>query len=247
MADEIKTDAQHAVMGQHLEKMLEAGKTSVPASVEPLVCKPRELEPWRVFKIMSEFVEGFDLLKKYALAATFFGTTRESFDPSIYEAATVLAGKLAKQGFAIITGGSSGIMEAANKGAFEAGGASIGLNIRLDSKQATNRYVTEELYFDHFFVRKVMLTFASEVYVYFPGGFGTMDEFFEILTLVQTKKIKRVPIVLYGSEYWNPLISRFKEELYERYHAVDEADLELYKIVDSVDEAYEYITKNVAC
>lgn len=247
MADEITNGNAHEVMGQHLAKMVEAGKGSVPESVEPLVCKPRELEPWRVFKIMSEFVEGFELIQKYTLAATFFGTTRTSFDPSIYQNATDLAGKLAKQGFAVITGGSTGIMEAANKGAYEAGGASVGLNIRLDNNQPTNRYVTEEHFFDHFFVRKVMLTFASEVYIYFPGGFGTMDEFFEILTLVQTKKIKRVPIVLFGKEYWTPLLTHFREDFYERYHAVDEGDLELYHLVDTVDEAYDYIIKNVEC
>jgi uncharacterized protein (TIGR00730 family) len=248
MADpELIPNDEHHAMAAHLTKMVDAGKVSMPESVEPLVCKPRELEPWRVFKIMSEFVEGFDLIKKYALAATFFGTTRDTFDPSIYKAATELAGKLAKQGFAVITGGSAGIMEAANKGAFEAGGVSIGLNIRLESKQPMNKYVTEELFFDHFFVRKVMLTFASEVYIYFPGGFGTLDEFTEILTLVQTKKIKKMPIVLYGKEYWTPFIEQFKNNLHDKYHAVDEGDLELYHLVDSVDEAYEYITKNVAC
>ena len=248
MADEINNNGdKHHKMGAHLARLVAEGKKAVPAEPQPLVCKPRELEPWRVFKIMSEFVEGFELLQKYALAATFFGTTRMSFDPSIYQAATELAGKLAKQGFAIVTGGSAGIMEAANKGAFEAGGASVGLNIRLDSKQPMNNYLTEELFFDHFFVRKVMLTFASEVYIYFPGGFGTLDEFTEILTLVQTKKIKRVPIVLFGKEYWTPLLSHFRDDLYERYHAVDEGDLELYKLVDTVDEAYEYIIKNVEC
>src|SRR5262249_37404934 len=158
-----------------------------------------------------EFVEGFEVINKYALAATFFGSTRTSFESGIYQAATDLAGKLAKQGFAVITGGSAGIMEAANKGAFEAGGASVGLNIRLEANQPMNRYVTEQVTFDHFFVRKVMLTFASNVYIYFPGGFGTMDEFFEIVTLVQTAKIQPIPIVLYGKEYWTPLITGFRE------------------------------------
>ena len=247
MAEEINNSAKHAAMGAHLTKMLEEGKGSMPENPEPLVCKPRELEPWRVFKIMSEFVEGFALIQKYSLAATFFGSTRSQLDPAYYQAATTLAGKLAKRGFAVITGGSAGIMEAANKGAYEAGGASIGLNIRLDSAQPMNRYVTEQLFFDHFFVRKVMLTFASEVYIYFPGGFGTMDEFFEIVTLVQTKKIKPLPIVVYGSEYWNDLISEFKVMFLEKYHTISEGDMELFHVVDSVDEAYEYIIKNVKC
>ena len=240
-------DGHHEKMGAHLASVIEKGKVSVPANPEPLVCKPRELEPWRVFKIMSEFVEGFDLLKKYALAATFFGSTRMNLDPRYYADASALAGKLAKRGFAVITGGSAGIMEAANKGAYEAGGTSVGLNIRLETKQPMNRYMTEDLFFDHFFVRKVMLTFASEVYVYFPGGFGTLDEFFEILTLVQTAKIKPLPIILYGRDYWEPQLAHFDKELFHKFGTIDESDMKLYHLVDSVDEAYEYITKNVKC
>src|SRR6185295_18232893 len=154
------------------------------------------------------------------------------------------ASRLAKVGFAIITGGSSGIMQAANEGAYEAGGSSVGLNIRLDSNQGKNEYLTDYMIFDHFFVRKVMLTFASEVYIYFPGGFGTMDEFFEILTLIQTDKIKKVPIVLYGREYWTPLMAFFKTKLLEEHEAIDSVDMNLFTLVDSVDEAFEYITKN---
>lgn len=252
MADDInvpetKSQADHQVMAARLSEHIDAGKESVPAFPEPLVCKPRQLESWRVFKIMSEFVEGFEIINKHALAATFFGSTRMSLDTKIYADATELAGKLAKRGFAIITGGSAGIMEAANKGAFEAGGSSIGLNIRLEANQPMNRYVTEQVTFDHFFVRKVMLTFASNVYVYFPGGFGTMDEFFEIITLIQTAKIKPLPIVVYGKEYWTPIIASFRERFFEKYHTIDERDMDLFKLVDSVDEAYDYIVKNVKC
>jgi hypothetical protein len=196
---------------------------------------------------MSEFVEGFETIGKYGLAATFFGSARCTFDTNIYQDATDLSGRLAKAGYAVITGGSAGIMEAANKGAYEAGGASIGLNINLDQHQADNKYLTEHMTFDHFFVRKVMLTFASEVYIYFPGGFGTLDEFTEILTLVQTKKIRRVPIVLYGKEYWTPLLDVFKHHLFEKHHSIDEEDMELYHLVDSVDEAFEYISSVVRC
>lgn len=240
-------DRTHSQMAEHLTTKIAEGKGAMPETPAPLVCKPRTLEPWRVFKIMSEFVEGFELIQKYALAATFFGSTRTTFDSSVYQSATELAGKLAKRGFAVITGGSAGVMEAANKGAFEAGGASIGLNIRLDVNQPMNRYVTEQITFDHFFVRKVMLTYASEVYIYFPGGFGTMDEFFEIVTLVQTGKIKPLPVVCFGKEYWDPIIASFRERFFEKYHAVDEADLNLFKVVDSVDEAFEYIIANVKC
>jgi uncharacterized protein (TIGR00730 family) len=232
-------------MGQVLAKVIQHGKREVPELPDPLVSKPGELQSWRVFKIMSEFVEGFELLKKYDLAASFFGTARSSFDPRFYADAATLAGKLAQAGFATITGGSAGIMEAANRGAFEAGGASIGLNIRLSNSQGYNKYLTDSITFEHFFVRKVMLTFASEVYIYFPGGFGTLDEFTEIVTLVQTGKVRRIPIVLYGKEYWTPLIKFFEEKLDTEYHAIDAEDRNLYFLADSVDEAYDYIMKNV--
>ncbi|HVM58955.1 MAG TPA: TIGR00730 family Rossman fold protein [Candidatus Paceibacterota bacterium] len=236
--------AEHA---ERLAKVVHEGSRTMPHNPPLLVCKPNTVESWRVFKIMSEFVEGFDLIRRYTLAATFFGSARVSFEDDIYKAATELAGRLAKVGFAVITGGSTGIMQAANRGAFEAGGASVGLNINLPEAQTYNPYLTERFGFDHFFVRKVMLTYASETYVYFPGGFGTLDEFTEILTLVQTKKIRKVPIVLYGKEYWTPLLAFFEKTLYEEHKAINKEDMELYKLVDSVDEAYEYITKNVSC
>lgn len=242
-----ETTAKHREMGNMLTRAIEEGKSDVPSTPEPLVCKPQQIESWRVFKIMSEFVEGFEVLRKYGLAASFFGTARSTFEPRFYEDATALAGKLAKAGFAVITGGNAGIMEAANKGAYEAGGASIGLNIRIDENPSLNAYLTESVTFDHFFVRKVMLAFASEVYVYFPGGFGTLDEFTEILTLVQTKKIRPVPIVLYGKEYWAPLIAFFCDHLYKGHNAINESDLDLFHVVDSVDEAFEYIQTTVKC
>lgn len=244
---EPNTPEHHEVMGQILSRTIETGKQEVPAAPAPLVCKPRELESWRVFKIMSEFVEGFEAIKKYGLAASFFGTARASFEEHFYKEASELAGKLAKSGYAIITGGSAGIMEAANKGAFEAGGASVGLNIRLDANQGLNTYLTDSYTFEHFFVRKVMLAFASEVYIFFPGGFGTMDEFFEIVTLVQTGKIRKVPIVVYGKEYWEPLIAFMQLKFLEEHAAIDKLDLELFHVADSVDDAYDFIVKNVQC
>lgn len=230
-----------------LQWILQEGEQNIPATREPLVCKPKQIESWRIFKIMSEFVDGFELLKRYGLAASFFGSARCSLDDQIYKDATALAGKLAKRGFAIITGGSSGIMEAANRGAFQAGGSSVGLNIRLPQEQYENAYLTESLEFEHFFVRKVMLTFASEVYVYFPGGFGTLDEFFEILTLVQTKKIRKIPMVLFGKAYWDPFLELFKTDLLARRATISPEDLDIFHIVDSVDEAYAYIVANVTC
>lgn len=240
---EPNTQEHHEVMGQVLTHAIQKGKEEVPHAPDPLVSKPAELESWRVFKIMSEFVEGFEILRKYGLAASIFGSARQSFAQRYYDEATALAGKLAKEGFAIITGGSAGIMEAANKGAYEAGGASIGLNIRLEMSQGLNKYLTDSMTFEHFFVRKVMLTFASEVYIYFPGGFGTLDEFTEIITLVQTRKIRQIPIVLYGKEYWDPFVKIFEEQFLQEYGAIDAQDLTLYQVVDSVDEAYEYIIK----
>lgn len=230
-----------------LTQIVHEGGRTMPEDRPLLVCKPKTIESWRVFKIMSEFIEGFDIIRRYGLAVTFFGSARVTADEPIYKEAEELAGRLAKRGFAVITGGSSGIMEAANKGAFAAGGMSVGLNINLADKQSYNPYLTEKFVFDHFFVRKVMLTYASEVYVYFPGGFGTLDEFTEILTLVQTKKIRKIPIVLFGKAYWEPLISFMKETLLKQYGMIDEADLSLFTIVDSVDEAFDYVTANTTC
>lgn len=219
----------------------------MPEERPQLVCKPKKIESWRIFKIMSEFIEGFDIIRRYGLGVTFFGSARASFEDDVYLHATELSGRLAKQGFAVITGGSAGVMQAANKGAFEAGGASVGLNINLPTVQNYNPYLTEKHSFDHFFVRKVMLAYASEVYVYFPGGFGTLDEFFEILTLVQTGKIRKVPIILFGKSYWEPLLAFIEQKMYREHSAIAESDMALYTLVDSVDEAYDYIIANVTC
>lgn len=244
--DEGKSDAvRDREMGNVLTRAIEEGKRDVPENPAPLVCKPAQLESWRVFKIMAEFVDGFDLLKKYGLTATFFGSVRLTPEDRYYQEAVALGAVMAKAGYAIVTGGSAGIMEAGNKGAHDAGGSSVGLNIRLEDKQANNAFLTDSFTFDHFFVRKVMLAFASEVYVYFPGGFGTLDEFSEIVTLVQTKKIKPVPIVLYGKEFWDPIVALFKDHLLGKYATISPEDLELFHVVDSVDEAFAYIQKNV--
>jgi len=205
------------------------------------------VQSWRVFRIMSEFVQGFELLRSYGLAATFWGSARLTPDEPYYKAAEELAAKLAKKGFAIISGGGPGIMEASNVGAFKVGGKSIGLNIELPFEQKLNPYTTDSLSFKYFFSRKVMLTFASEVYVYFPGGYGTLDEFFEIVTLIQTKKIEKVPIILFGSDYWNALLQWFEKSLLKKFKTISKEDLDLFVVVDSVDDAYKYILKNVDC
>jgi uncharacterized protein (TIGR00730 family) len=217
------------------------------------VCDPmktdhtKDMESWRILKIMGEIVDGFDLLKKYSLAASFFGSARNTLEPRMYQDAEALAGKLSRSNFAVITGGGPGIMEAANKGAKEAGGASIGLNIKLPQEQYENPYLTDALPFNYFFTRRVMLSFASEVYIFFPGGFGTMDELFEILTLVQTNKIKRIPIILYGADFWGKVVGLMESELLQGNHVIDSGDLDLFVVVDSVDEAYEKILTLVKC
>lgn len=245
------TAARAAQLDEHARQLLTTvheGRRTMPEDQPMLVCKPNKVESWRVFKIMSEFIEGFDTIRRYGLAATFFGSARASLGDAVYEEATQLAAKLAKKGFAIITGGGGGIMEAANRGAFEAGGDSVGLNIRLPHEQHYNPYLTDKLEFNHFFVRKVMLTYASEVYIYFPGGFGTLDEFFEIVTLIQTGKIRKVPVICVRKSFWEPLAETIDQTLYRENHTIDERDEDLFYIVDTVDEAYELILEKVkAC
>lgn len=219
---------------------------------EPLTCRlTTELlrpadQSWRIFSIMSEFVSGFNLLKRLGPAVTFWGSARLRPGDEYYEATEELAARLSGLGLAIVTGGGGGVMEAANVGAFKVGGKSVGLNIKLPMEQRLNPYVNESQTFDHFFARKVMLAYASEAYVYFPGGFGTMDELFEILTLIQTKKITAVPVVFYGADFWKPLVSWMEKDLLKKYSYVDGADLDIFKVVDSVDEAERYLVEKLS-
>jgi len=205
--------------------------------------KVREVSPKTLEKINQEFKSGFKFLKKYKKAVSIMGSARVSLENNVYEEATKLAARLSKAGFAVMTGGGPGIMEAANKGAFEAGGRSVGINIKLPMEQRSNQYVKEGESFNFFFTRKVMLEYASQVYVFFPGGFGTLDEFFEMVTLIQTKKIRKAPIVLINQKFWGPLLDWIWETIYEQNHAIDEKDVDLYHLVDNADEAYDYIKK----
>lgn len=211
---------------------------------QALLCQPNDaMESWRIFKIMAEFVSGFELLRKYNKAVTFFGSARCEFGDKSYQQTQELAGRLAKEGFTIITGGGGGAMEAANRGAYEAGGKSVGLNIQLPHEQILNKYVTDTQPFHYFFTRKVMLAFASEVYIFMPGGFGTLDEFSELATLIQTKKISPMPLVLVGKSFWTPLLEWIRTEMYTNQKAIDREDMEIYHLVDSVDEAMEVIMR----
>lgn len=198
----------------------------------------------RVALISKEFNEGFEFLKNYPKSVSIFGSTRTSSGTPYYDKATKLSTRIVNDlHYSIVTGGGPGIMEAANKGAYEAGGNSIGLLIELPGSQLVNQYLTSQISFHHFFVRKVCLAFSAEAYIFFPGGFGTLDEFSEILTLVQTLKITQVPIILVGVEYWKPLINFMKEKMLEE-KMIDENDLSLFLLTDDEDQIMEAI-KNV--
>jgi uncharacterized protein (TIGR00730 family) len=198
----------------------------------------------RMKRANKELNAGYDLIKKYPRSVSILGSARFKPDNPYYQQAESLARRIAKElNYAVVTGGGPGIMEAANKGAYEAGGKSIGFTIRLPKEQSTNKYVTEHVDFEYFFSRKTLLFFSAETYVYYPGGFGTMDELFEILTLIQTGEIPRVPVVLVGKEFWQPLMDSIKEELLIDEKTIDLKDTYIYKITDSEDEVMEIIKK----
>jgi uncharacterized protein (TIGR00730 family) len=190
----------------------------------------------RLRTIEEEIDKGMQFIRKYPQSVTFYGSARFTEDNPHYKEARTLGGKLAYEGYAIVTGGGPGIMEAGNRGAKEAGGISLGLNIKLPHEQSTNPYTTESMEFFYFFTRKATMSFSSEAYLFFPGGFGTLDELFEILTLVQTKKIRPVPIILVGKDFWTPLDAYIREHLMLRHGTVEETELAIYHILDDHDE-----------
>jgi uncharacterized protein (TIGR00730 family) len=196
---------------------------------------------WRIFRIMSEFVQGFEFLSQSSQEVTIFGSARTSPEDPWYQEAEKLGKLLVGSGHTVITGGGPGIMEGANKGAKEAGGPSIGLNIRLPLEQRINPYVTHGQAFHYFFTRKVMLAASAQAYVYFPGGFGTLDELFEIVTLIQTQKMEHTPIICIGKDFWTGLFNWVKSAQIETYQTVSQKDLDLINVVDSAEEAHKII------
>ena len=198
---------------------------------------------WRVFRIMAEFTESFEALGPLKNAVSIFGSARTPEGHPQYERARELGHRIAREGLPVITGGGPGIMEAANRGAYEAQGISVGMNIQLPMEQEPNPYITLGLSFRYFFIRKVMLVKYSIAFVIFPGGFGTLDELFESLTLIQTHRIRAFPVVLFGTEYWGGLMDWLKS-MVQAGHNISPKDLKLFTLTDSIDETLEIIKKS---
>jgi uncharacterized protein (TIGR00730 family) len=199
-------------------------------------------DPWRVFRIMSEFVEGFEVLSEVGNAVSIFGSSRLKPGNRYYKLTEEIAYLLAKEGFAIITGSGPGVMEAANKGAKRAGGHSVGLNIQIPLEQKPNKYVDMLIDFRYFFVRKVMFVKYAKAFVIMPGGYGTLDEFTEAINLIQTKRISKFPVVLFGSEYWRGMLDWLKNTVL-KHGNINKQDLNIFTLVDSPKEVVEVIKK----
>lgn len=194
--------------------------------------------------IYQEFENAFNFIKDFSKPVSFFGSSRMSEKEDHYQKAVKISRQLSQLGFTIVTGGGPGIMEAANRGAFEANGRSVGLNIKLRAGQSYNQFLTDQMTFYYFFVRKIALTFAAEAFLFFPGGYGTLDEFFELVTLMQTKKIRKTPVILVGKDYWGPLDAFIRNELFKKHNAIEADDLNLYTLTDDESEIVGIVTEN---
>jgi len=201
-------------------------------------------DSWAIFKIMGEFVNGFEIMSNAGPCVSIFGSARTQESDPYYKMATTIAKRIVESGFGVITGGGPGIMEAANKGAQLANGISVGLNIDLPFEQNNNDYIDRDksIDFDYFFVRKVMFVKYAQGFVVMPGGFGTLDELFEAITLIQTKKIEKFPIIMVGSEFWSGCIDWIKNTFLEKYKTISPEDIDLFSIVDTEDEVIEELT-----
>jgi len=202
-------------------------------------------DSWRVFKIISELVEGFEKLARIGPCVSIFGSARTHHNDKYYKLAEDIAYKLTRNGYGVITGGGPGIMEAANKGAERGNGKSVGINIDLPFEQRPNNYIDPDklITFDHFFVRKVMFMKYAQGFIVLPGGFGTFDELFEAITLIQTRKIGKFPIILVGEKYWNGLIKWIKDVMLNEEHNISSDDLDIFTVVNTSDEAVNYIVR----
>lgn len=225
-------------------KNMNLPETELP--IQPLTIMELEKNSKRrTNQVTKELTEGFAFINSYPRSVTFFGSARFKENHPYYKKAQKISKRIFDEGFAIVTGGGPGIMEAANRGAVNGGAKnrSLGICIKLPNEQRTNPYVTKSIDFKFFFTRKVILTFSAEAYIYFPGGFGTLDEFFEIVTLIQTNKIERVPIILVGNEFWKPFDKLIKKILCEKYKTIRKEDLNLYTITEDEDEILKIIKK----
>ena len=201
-------------------------------------------DSWSIFKIMSEFVEGYEALHRIGPCVSIYGSARTGPETTVYKDAQKIASLLSESGYGVITGGGPGVMEAGNRGAHDTGGPSVGLNIELPFEQHENPYIDRDksIDFDYFFVRKVMFVKYSQGFIVMPGGFGTMDELFEALTLLQTGKLNSRPIVLYDSKFWSGLVEWFKDTMLDKYKTISDTDPNLFSIVDTPEEAVKVIT-----
>ena len=203
-------------------------------------------DPWRVFRIMSEFVDGFELMAQVPPGVSVFGSARAAPGHPYYAKAVQVGRLVAEAGFSVVTGGGPGIMEGANKGAKEAGGESIGLNIVLPFEQIANPYLTRVINFRYFFVRKVMFSKYAVGFIFFPGGYGTMDEFYDTMTLIQTSKIHRLPVVLFGADFWRGQLEWIRRTMLERFEHISPEDLDLVYLTDDPADAVRHICENLA-
>ena len=212
------------------------------------VCIPREIQlqaaMLRLSTVEEQIKAGYDIIKKYHKTVTIFGSARTPESSEYYQKAREFGGMLAREGYAVVTGGGGGIMEAANRGAKEAGGVSIGFNIILPHEQSLNDYTTDSMAFHHFAPRKIVMTMMADAYIYFPGGFGTVDELAEILTLTQTKKISRAPIFLYDKEFWSKWDPFVRETMLDEEHVISDGDENLYTITENLEQIIDGIKQN---
>lgn len=235
-----KTKGKSAA-GKHYLGWLDAKAGEAPRVADAAFTK--EIN-WKIFRIMAEFIEGFEFLSKLKKEVTIFGSARSTSNNKYYKIAKELGYKLGKRGYTVITGGGPGMMEAANWGANEASAESIGLDIELPTNQRRNQFVTKAIGFHYFFTRKVMLSASAQAYVYFPGGFGTMDEMTEMVTLIQTGKIPRnVPVILVGRDFWTPFLDWVNSTMCEGQRFIEKEEVAIMRVVDTADEAMKIIDR----